>query len=117
MSASSAIGPTWDYSVTKGCKWSESGMWEVDGTPVDLTDATFTVVVKTAEDSSGVSAGTIASSVLVAAEGRLSWGQSVAQVNAMEVGSYWWSATLALDGEEPQHLWQGKFDVRDVAVV
>lgn len=119
MSESSAIDDVWNYSVTKGCKWSEEGVLEdpATGEPIDLTGATFSVVVKTAADSSGVAAGTITAEIVSAEAGVARLGQSVAQVDAMDVGTYWWAGTLALAGEEPEHYWHGEFEVCDVVRV
>ncbi len=120
MSESSSISDVWDYAVTRGCKWSEEGVVLAPGSntePLDLTGATFSVVVKTAEDSSGTAAGTITAEIVSAEAGLVRFGQSVAQVDAMPVGTYWWAGTIALDGEEPEHYWHGMFDVADVVRV
>lgn len=115
MSSSSAVDSVWDYSVSLGVSWTETGTVFDDGTtPLDITDATITVVVKDQPDSSGDQVGTVAASVLVGASGTFSVGQTVAQVAEVGAGSWWWSATLTLDGAEPVHLWHGKFDVLDV---
>lgn len=115
MSESSAVDAVWDYSVTKGCAWSENGAWEdADRDPIDITDAEIAVVVKSTEDSSGEELAEVTATVVSGPAGTFVIGQSVAEVDAIPAGQWYWSATLTPDGGEPQHLWHGMFEVVDV---
>lgn len=115
----SAPGPgRWDITVTKGAAWSTSATWYTNratSTPKVITGGTFTVVVKTAADSSGTSAGTATAAVVSGPAGTFSVAQTEAQVNAMTAGRYFWSGSFtASGGGDPLPVWAGTFVVEDV---
>lgn len=118
MAQTSSAGDRWDHRITKGAAWSLPATWSNDdGTPKVITSGTFTVTVKTAADSSGVSAGTISASIVSGSAGTFTVQQSLAQVNAMTAGTYWWAGKFTPSGGEPQALWSGVFTVDDVTEV
>lgn len=118
MAGTSSKGGRWDHEITKGASWSVACTWLTQREPTevarDITAGTFSVIVKTAEDSSGTLVATLTATIVSGAAGTFTVSQTAAQVAALTAGAYWWSATFTPSGGEAEAAWHGRFTVRDL---
>lgn len=101
-----------DLTATKGMDWSWGFTVTQGGAAFNLTGATITAVVKTAEDSSGSSVVSLTGTVVSGSGGTFTVGKA-ASGTGVTAGRYFWSCYTTSSGGTKTPLMAGTFTVDD----